>query len=116
MKKIFKAFGYAISGFLSALKTERNLKIHLLIMTLVIRFGVVFNIRFIDWMICIVLFGMVISAELFNTAIEGIVDIILPNKDDRAKKAKDISASAVLVTAIISAIIGCLIFITKLIK
>ena len=59
---------------------------------------------------------MVIGGELFNTAIETIVDMVCPNKDNMAKKAKDISAGAVLMNAIMSLIIGILIFLPKIIN
>lgn len=62
------------------------------------------------------LFGLVISLELVNTAIEITVDICSPNINNKAKKAKDTSAGAVLVSAIMSSIIGLIIFIPKLIE
>lgn len=114
MKEFIKSFKYAFEGLILAIKPERNLKIHFVMMVLVIIFGFIFKISNIEWMICIILFGLVISCELINTAIEQVVDIVLPNKDDRAKRAKDISASAVLVSAISSAIIGLIIFIPKI--
>lgn len=113
-KNILYSFKYALEGLGKAIKTERNIKIHICAMILVIILGVILKISKIEWIICIILFGLVISAELFNTAIETAVDIAMPEKDPRAKKAKDISASAVLVLAIVSLIIGLMIFITKL--
>jgi diacylglycerol kinase (ATP) len=83
-------------------------------MILVIIMGFVFNISITEWCICIILFGLVISLELINTAIETVVDMITLDKNEKAKKAKDISASAVLVSAIVSAVIGLIIFIPKI--
>ncbi len=83
-------------------------------MILVIIFGIVFKINITEWIICITLFGLVISLELINTAIEIVVDMITLEKNEKAKKAKDISASAVLISALSSAIIGLIIFIPKL--
>lgn len=114
MKKLINSFKYAICGIGTAMKRERNLKIHIIIMLLVITAGFVFNISTIEWIICIILFGLVISAEMFNTAIEITVDIAMPEKNEKAKKAKDISAGAVLITAIVSAIIGLIIFVPKI--
>lgn len=114
MKKFLKGFKYAFEGILSALKSERNLKIHFIVMILVIVFGFVFEISKTEWIICIILFGIVISGELFNTAIETVVDMISLEKNDKAKKAKDVSAGAVLVLAIASVIIGLIIFIPKI--
>lgn len=116
IKKLFYSFKYAGEGFLVALKTERNLKIHIFVMTFVIILGIFLKINKTEWIICIILFALVISVELFNTAIETVVDIAMPYKNEKAKFAKDVAASAVLVSAIMSAIIGCIIFIPKIIN
>lgn len=113
-KKVLKAFKYAIEGFFTALKTERNMKIHLSIMFWVILMGFIFKLSFLEWIICIILFVLVISGELFNTAIEIMVDRLMPYENENAKKAKDISAAAVLVLAIGAAVIGLMIFIPKI--
>lgn len=83
-------------------------------MILVIIAGIILKISKIEWIICIILFGIVISAEMFNTAIEQTVDIAMPEKNEKAKIAKDVSAGAVLIVAIASAIIGLIIFIPKI--
>ena len=114
IKKLKNSFKYAINGFFTAFKEERNLKIHITIMLLVIIAGIGFKITKIEWIICILLFGLVISLELVNTAIETTVDIAMPEENPKAKIAKDVSASAVLISAIASAIIGLLIFVPKI--
>ena len=114
-KKLANSFKYAIQGFIQSFRAERNMKIHIFIMIIVIILGIFLKISKTEWFICIILFGIVIAGELFNTAIETTVNIAMPYKDKRAKKAKDISASAVLILAVSSAIIGCLIFIPKII-
>ena len=113
-KNILNSFNYAIQGFFSAFKTERNMKIHIFITLMVILLGFLLKISCIEWIIVVLLFGLVISGELINTAIEITVDIIMPRIDERAKKAKDIAASAVLVISISAAIIGGIIFIPKI--
>ena len=115
MKKIVNSFKYAIEGFGTSLKTEKNMKIHIIIMLLVIAMGFFLKISVLEWIICVILFSIVIAGELFNTAIEKVVDIVMPEKNEKAKMAKDISASGVLVLAIGSAIIGLIIFIPKII-
>lgn len=113
-KKLVNSFKYAFEGLKASFKTERNMKIHILIMILTIIAGFALKISTLEWIICITLFGIVISAELFNTAIETIVDMITPYREPKAKLAKDISAGAVLVLAISSIIIGLIIFIPKI--
>lgn len=114
-KNVISSFKYAFQGMFSALKTERNLKIHVTIMILVIIAGIVLKISKIEWIICIILFGLVIGGEMLNSAIETVVDIAMPDINSKAKFAKDAAAGAVLVLAIASAIIGFMIFGPKLI-
>ncbi len=115
-KKLINSFKCAIQGIIQAMKTERNVKIHITIMILVIISGIVFKIAKQEWITCIILFGLVISLELVNSAIETTVDIAMPEINEKAKNAKDIAAGAVLVSAISSAIIGLTIFIPKIIE
>lgn len=114
-KKLTNSFKYAFEGLMTSFKTERNMKIHIAIMLLVILAGAFFRISVQEWITCIILFAIVIAGELFNTAIETIVDMVMPYKNEKAKKAKDISASAVLVLSIGAAIVGLIIFIPKII-
>ena len=113
-KKLANGFKYAGRGIISSLKTERNMKIHFIIMLLVILLGVLLKIDKYEWLICIICFALVIGGELFNTAIEVVVDIAMPYRNEKARIAKDISAGAVLVLAIASAIIGLIIFVPKI--
>lgn len=113
-KKIANSFINAINGFKVAYKKERNLKIHIIIMCLVIICGFVLKINATEWIICLILFALVISEELINTAIEEIVNIIMPEINVKAKFIKDVSAGAVFFSSIISVIIGLIIFIPKL--
>lgn len=117
MKKgsLLKSFKYAFEGIFTSLKEERNLIIHVIMMFLVIVSGIIFKINLSEWFTCIILFIIVIAAELFNTAIEIAVNISSPEINPLAKRCKDVSAGAVLVTAIGSSIIGLMIFIPKII-
>lgn len=114
MKKLINSFKYAFEGIFAALKAEKNMKIHIIIMILVIILGIVLKISRIEWIICIILFGFVISLELVNTAIETTVDLITQEKNPKAKIAKDVAAGAVLIASITSAIIGLIIFVPKI--
>lgn len=114
MKELINSFKYAFNGIFIFIKNERNLKIHLFMMILVIIFGVLLDINKYEWYICIILFIVVISSEVFNTAIELILDFISTEQNKKIKHIKDLSAGAVLITAIGSAIIGLFIFIPKI--
>ncbi len=113
-KKLINSFKYAIQGIFSSFKNERNMKIHIFIMFLIIISGIILKINKYEWIICILCFAIVISGELFNTAIETVVDMVMPYKNDKAKIAKDISAGAVLTLAIGAAIVGVIIFVPKI--
>lgn len=113
-KKLINSFKYAIAGIIASFKTERNMKLHILAMIIVILLGIVVKLSKLEWIICIILFAIVISGELFNTAIETTVDIAMPYRNEKAKLAKDVSAGAVLIIAIASLIIGVIIFVPKI--
>ena len=113
-KKLINSFKYAFSGIVTSFKTERNMKIHALATVLVILMGFILKISKIEWIMCVFSIAMVISVELFNTAIEVIVDMLTQEKNEKAKIAKDVSAGAVLITAIGAAIVGLIIFIPKI--
>ena len=115
-KKITNSFKFAGTGVFSAFKTELNMQVHFCVMLLVILCGIVLKISVAEWQLCVILFGIVIGAEIFNTAIETVVDLVMPNINDKAKLAKDLAAGAVLVIAISSAIVGLTIFVPKVLE
>ena len=116
MKKdpLYKSFGYAFQGIFNTIRTERNIKIHCAAAILVTIFGIWLQISKTEWMICFILFGLILALELVNTAVEATVDLFTEERKPLAKKAKDAAAGAVLIVAIFSAVIGILIFIPKL--
>ncbi|MFA6582248.1 MAG: diacylglycerol kinase family protein [Paludibacter sp.] len=113
MKKRIKSFGFAGRGIYSVIKSEFNMKIHITIGILVFICGFIFNISLTEWLLCLLCFGLVLGAEMINTAIENVVDLVSPDQHPLAGKAKDAAAGAVLICAIISAVIGLLIFVPK---
>src|SRR3989344_2922289 len=100
------SFRYAFEGLVAALKEEPNLKFHFLAGILVIITAFLLNVSKADWIILIILIGFVICIELTNTAIEAVVDHVIQTNHPGAKLAKDISAAAVLVSAVTSVVIG----------
>ena len=118
MKKdpLYKSFGYAFQGIFNTIRTERNIKIHCAAAILVTIFGIWLQISKTEWMICFILFGLILALELVNTAVEATVDLFTEERKPLAKKAKDDAAGAVVVAAIFAAVIGILIFIPKLLE
>jgi len=108
------SFKFAFSGINHIFKTERNFRIHLCISIVVLGILGLFKAPPIEWAVIILVIGLVISAEILNTAIEIMVDIYCPYFHPLAKISKDVGAGAVLFTAIISILIGFIIFIPHL--
>lgn len=115
-KRLVHSFKYAGTGIFTSLSQEKNMKIHFIAMIVVIVLGIVLKISSLEWIACVILFAGVIGSEMFNTAIETVVDMVMPYKNDKAKIAKDVAAGGVLVWAIASVIIGGIIFIPKIIE
>lgn len=115
-KKLRHSFKYAFNGIKLCIQDEQNMFIHFSVATLVIVAAFVFKISKIEWIICLLLIGIVMMMELLNTAIENVCDLVTEEDNKYVKIAKDTAAGAVLVIAIISAIIGLLIFIPKIME
>ena len=114
MKKRIRSFGYAGRGIRIVFGTEANMKIHFVISILIIISGFIFSISLTEWILCLLCFGLVIGAEMVNTALENLVNLVSPDYHPLAGKVKDIAAGAVLICAILSAIIGLMIFLPKI--
>ena len=111
-----KSFLAAFRGLLIIFKQERNAKIHLTAAILVTIAGFIFDISVIEWMLILILFGVVISLEMINTAIEKLADITEPDESNPVRDLKDIAAGAVLWSSIVSVIIGIIIFAPEIIE
>lgn len=114
-KNVFQSFKYAFSGLKYGFINTRNLRIDLLFIVAVIICGFIFKIHFVEWAILLGCIALVTSLELMNTAIEEVVNLASPDIHPLAKVSKDVAAGAVLLSAIISAIIGIIIFLPKFI-
>lgn len=111
---VIRSFSYAGRGILSAFRTERNIRIHFTMAILVVILGAIFHISRMEWLIIIVVIGGMIALELINTAIERIVDLVTTEFHPLAKEAKDIAAGAVFIYALLSVLVGLIIFLPKL--
>ena len=115
IKRIIKSFGYAINGVKDAYKDEPNMKIHVLVATVVILVAFILKVSTLEWLILLLLIGLVIAAEVLNTSLENFVDLVTKKQDPLAGKVKDTAAGFVMVLAILSAAVGLIIFIPKFI-
>ncbi len=101
-------------GIAATYCSERNFKIHLAVSIVAITFGLWLRLSASDWLWIALCISLVLSIELLNTALESLVDLASPTYHPLAKKAKDASAGAVLIVAIFSVIVGCIVFLPKL--
>jgi diacylglycerol kinase len=114
LKSRLQSFRFALNGLRSLLKYEHNSRIHSIAAIAVIILGLLMKINPIEWSLLIIVIGMVFIAELLNSSLESFADSLKPEWNDLIGKAKDYSAAAVLVAAIISLVIGIIIFVPKL--
>ncbi len=108
-KQIYKSFYFAGSGLIYALKSQRNMRIHLTIFLLVLLICRWLKISSVEWAIIIFVAGLVFITELLNTALETTVDLEIQEYNKQAGIVKDLAASAVLVASVVSVIIGIII-------
>ncbi|MDO4595674.1 MAG: diacylglycerol kinase family protein [Coriobacteriaceae bacterium] len=106
----FQSFRYALEGLKTATRTERNINVMLAAALVALVLGFVLKIDIVSWCLVLLCCGIVITAELLNTAIETVVDLCCQEINPLAKRAKDIAAAAVYVMSFVSAIIGIVIF------
>ena len=116
IKRLTNSFKHAFSGLSEAYKDEENLFIHTVLAVIVIALAFIFRVTATEWLFLIFAISIVMIAELFNSAIERAVDTATLEMNDFAKTAKDISAAAVLFAAIISTVVGCIIFLPHIFR
>lgn len=115
IKRLKKSFGYAFKGIDDVVSNEPNMKIHVSVAILVVIMSFLLKISMIEWIILVLLIGLVLAAEVINTTIENLVDMYTKDYNERAKVVKDTAAGTVLILAITAVIIGLMIFVPKII-
>jgi diacylglycerol kinase (ATP) len=114
-KKRLKSFKYAFNGLKILIREEHNSWIQIFVALCVLTAGFLLKITTCEWIAVILCIGFVIALEMLNSAIENIADFVSPERHAMIKKIKDLSAGAVLIGAIVSALIGLIIFLPKII-
>ena len=110
LKKQLRSFRYAWNGLRTCARNEQNLRFHLVAVVVATGAGWAFDISHTEWALVCLCIGLVIGAEVMNTAIERLVDLVSPQRQPLAGLVKDIAAGAVLVCAITAALVGVIIF------
>ena len=110
------SFKCAFTGLFIAFRSEPNIRIHCIAAVIAVLCGVALNVSSTEWIFIAIAIGSVFTAEFFNSSIEKLVDLVSPERHEKAGIIKDIAAGAVLIAAITALIIGCIIFIPKLLQ
>lgn len=116
IKKRIKSFGYAFAGLKVLFREEHNSWIHAAATILVVAAGIFFHISRVEWVAVLIVIGMVFSSEIINSSLERTADFVKAERDDRKCDIKDLGAAAVLVSAIIAALVGFIVFLPKVIS
>ena len=106
IKSWYNKFACAFSGLFWALRTQSSCWVHVTMTVAVVVVAVAVGVELWQWSVLLLTIGAVISAELFNTAIEELVNVLHPEHDERIGRVLDISAGAVLVVSIASVAVG----------
>lgn len=115
MSKFIRGFGFAGKGLYYAFRTQVNFRFHCAAALIVVFLGWYFNLNQTEWLWILLSIALVLVLELINTAIEALVDLVSPDYHQKAGIAKDTAAAAVLISALLAALIGLIIFIPKII-
>jgi len=115
MSSEIKSFANALSGILYAIRSEKHMRFHLLATIVVVAAGWFFEISFTEWCLVTLSIGGVITAEIFNTAFEQLVNLVSPQHNVIAGRVKDLAAGAVLFFSAAALLIGLIVFAPKVI-
>ncbi|MBV8299146.1 MAG: diacylglycerol kinase family protein [Candidatus Eremiobacteraeota bacterium] len=111
---LLAAFGYALAGLRAAWRTQRNVRIHVVLALVVVVLGIVLRFSLLAWAVVALAIGLVLATELLNTALEAVVDLISPQEHPLAKRAKDVAAASVLAASLAALAAGLLVLIATI--
>jgi diacylglycerol kinase len=112
--KLIRSFTYAWAGIRSCFRSESNFRIHIIASIAVCIFSLLFSISATEWIAVCFCMAFVMAMEMINTVVEKLCDIVQKEIHPEIKKVKDMAAGAVLVSAVFSVVIACIIFLPKI--
>lgn len=115
LRRFSRSFFNSVDGVFMSYKDEQSLWIHLLMSIIVIVCGFIFRINRYEWVLSILLMGMILCAELLNTAIEASVDLTTDRIHPLAKRAKDVGSAATFMMSVLAFVGEMIIFIPRMI-
>ncbi|MCX6320375.1 MAG: diacylglycerol kinase family protein [Bacteroidia bacterium] len=114
LKTRFGSFKFAFHGLWLLMQNEHNSRIHFLAAIIAIAMGIILKINPYEWSLLIIVIGIVFLTELLNSSLETLADFVNPEWNEKIRNVKDYAAAAVLISAIISVVVGAFIFIPKI--
>ncbi|HYM64956.1 MAG TPA: diacylglycerol kinase family protein [Candidatus Sulfotelmatobacter sp.] len=115
LEKLNNSFKYALEGLKYSIRDNQNIKIHLILAIFVLIFSLLLGLTKYEIFSVSLLIILVISAEMINTAIEEVVDLLVNEHRKEAKVAKDVGAGMVLLVSVFAGVVGFFIFIPHII-
>jgi diacylglycerol kinase len=103
-------FKYAFRGIFDLIRLQRNAQVHVFVITVLVAVSLAWKVSATEWLVLILTMTLVLAMEAMNTAVEAVVDLASPEYHPLAKRAKDVAAGAVLLTAIGAVFIALIIF------
>jgi diacylglycerol kinase len=110
LRRIARSFGYAVEGLATLLRTQPNFWVHVTAAALALAFGVVLHLSPVELAVIVLTVAMVLAIECINTTLETMCDLVSPGLHPLVKRAKDVAAAAVLISALASVAIAVLLF------
>lgn len=114
--KFVMGFVYAYEGLRYCFRTQVNFRVHIAITIVAVLLGIFLSISWLEWALLTVIIVLVLAAEMVNTMIESLVDLVTQEYHPLAKVAKDVSAGVVLLTAIGATVVGVFIFLPRIVS
>lgn len=114
VRNIIDSFNYAVSGIITAIKTEKSMRLHYIIAVIVLLSSLFFDFNRTEFLLLLFAVSLVVISEMINTAIERTIDLITKDFHPLARLVKDVAAGAVLIATINSVIVGYLLFFERL--
>lgn len=109
-KRLVKSFGFAAKGLKKVWQTEKNFRIHSVIALVVIILALFLEIQSFDYLLLLIVIALVLILEILNSSLERLVDMLSPGTHHFVKEIKDLLAAAVLLSAVLSVIVGVVVF------
>ena len=114
LRRTLRSFGYAFEGLATLLRTQPNFVVHVALASLAVLVGLILRLSPTEMAIVVLTIGLVLVVESFNTALETLCDLVSPGVHPLIKRAKDISAAAVLLSAVAAVVVAALLFLPRL--